>query len=91
VPGQTHTHTHTHTYIHTYTLLRNVHVNRFDRLGWKTERKVTPLILLCGERGEERREEETGEERWRGEMKRRGKGLRCESAHTGYFIEGDKL
>jgi len=64
---------------------------RFDRLGWKTERKATPLILVYGKR------ERKGEERGgggggdgRGEMERRGEGLRCESAHTGNFIEGNK-
>jgi len=48
------------------------------------ERTATPHILVCGDgRGEERGGEEKGEER-------EGGGLRCESAHTGNFIEGNK-
>jgi len=65
---------------------------RFDRLGWKTERKVTPLILVYGkrERRGKERSGEGGEGDGRGEMERSGEGLRCESAHTGNFIEGNK-
>jgi len=72
------------------TVKRDAYVNRFGRLGWETERKVTPQSSLCrGNRGR-RGAGRGGERGGRGEIERRGgKGLRCEPAHTGYFIEGN--
>jgi len=70
-------------------VLRDACVNESVASGGRRKVKSRRLFLCRGNGGGKERSGEGGERDGRGEMGRREEGSRCESAHTGNFIEGD--